>query len=391
MSDIKEWRDVIDKLELDTSKNCGWFYSKRGFLLGDRFITVADSERIVVDPDYLPFVPYFNEEGDLGNWIDTYAEQDEYVKALVVMSILPAVYKHRESIVINLYGTNPNALDIVLNTFGIPSRLRISGTLQDIVDKTLHLRHIPLPVRGKFYYDDVSSLCKMNHRRNRMFFLIGKEPINMKMYKVLNVFMQPVENNFLSKGVLAEPLIRELIRLNVLKKADEMVKDLDKKDKYETFFKEHLVLCHDVLKKITGIEEPLPKPLRQLFETDINWINYYLNLHRANTLIEKRRPTKRLTGYVEPIVEPRGPILIHYETERKILYINEEHFLEFCKSKNLNVPALLNPYFSEGSLSGAYKYTVNFHLNMHVKAFTFDTTKMSDFDEEAFIAGRLSQ
>ena len=71
MSDIKEWRDVIDKLELDTSKNCGWFYSKRGFLLGDRFITVADSERIVVDPDYLPFVPYFNEEGDLGNWIDT--------------------------------------------------------------------------------------------------------------------------------------------------------------------------------------------------------------------------------------------------------------------------------------------------------------------------------
>lgn len=121
-----------------------------------------------------------------------------------------------------------------------------------------------------------------------------------------------------------------------------------------------------------------------------DFLGLFIQQHFNEMLVVNGKLDRRTGIEMGPIREPKGKVVVRYEPDTKLLFVDRSVWRKECSNLYLGYEDTIKPYLANGSLSDDKKKkrmlagTVAGNVGS-VYALCFDTSKLAGFDEEALL------
>jgi len=394
MSYTGPWEDMAE----DVYTRFGWTADDNSFIVGDREIKIAETDKVLIGNAIAHYVPLFKPRGSLEGWLKTYSEPtgegSEVVKFIVSLALggLLNRFTYQSSYLINLYSEtyNPGILPFISSVWGYCQGLGIeenytqSARLRILDD----LGSVPVTL---YCADGIKSslIDDMLASTKNIILAQSSGPIQSDNPNVFNVELPDAEIRFAIEnyGVLLEPFVKEVLSnpdmYMIRDKGNSLVNDIMLNSKLALIWLRNYDL-HDI---------SLPKYFDQMImRTPPDFLNQYLYKNKANTIVLNARPKKLCGVYQPPLREPTGEINIRYEPNKKLLYVLVKPFRDYCRRMMIDPELVIAPYLENKSLIEVkckvmQGFGASYKTKRNCEALWFDVTKLKYFDEQRIIDG----
>lgn len=349
----------------------GWKDNNKTFVLGERELTIAETRYSPPHARIVPYIPLMKQGGSVEEWLESINNPIAILAVTLALTAPLMRFINSRSYLINFYGNREwmPLLKIINSIYG-DMRGLTTIRLTNFVEVFDNFP-VTYPDIDRTDKRIVKDILRINNKR---IFSVSTNPLNIDHERIINIPLPPFTEEIVlpkSHGVFVDGFIKKAI-------AHFKFKQLSSSGNIHDDVEQML----EVVKQISGIDGTqfyaTYKGQQDIRET---YLYEYLHSNSKNTLVtvgKAIKPANRL--YV-----PDGPILMRYDVDKNMFYVNYIEFKKACKIKkedideNLSLECIVD-IKPKAMFGGSF-----IKASQLVTAIHIDATKVLDFNKEKFL------